>query len=130
VIDPVVGPARTSVVVAAAAANLGPRERRKRWIEAVGASLTAAALPWLGLPIDGWIRVVPVMLVTLAVFCALQAADSTCAILAYRGQCNFDCGVEPVRDPEVRRVLVERARGIVLRTIAIAGVATVLACTL
>src|SRR6185503_12806679 len=112
------------------AVNLGPRERRKRWIEAGAASLTAAALPWLGVPLDGWLRVVPVLLVTLAVFCALQAAESTCAILAYRGECNFDCGVDRVRDPNVRRELVSRAHGIVLRTVAIAGLATVLACTL
>jgi hypothetical protein len=117
-------------VVAAAAINLGLRERRKRWIEAGAASLTAAALPWLGVPLHGWMRVVPVLLVTLAVFCALQAANRTCVILAYRGQCNFDCGIDSVRDVEARNELVARARGIVARTVAIAGVATVLACTL
>lgn len=117
-------------MVAAAAINLGPKERRKRWIEAAAASLTAAALPWLGVPLEGWVRIVPVLLVTSAVFCALQAADSTCAILAYRGQCNFDCGVQSVRDVAARKQLVARARGIVARTVAIAGIATVLACTL
>lgn len=117
-------------MVAAAAVNLGPKERRKRWIEAGAASLTAAALPWLGVPLHGWVRIVPVLLVTLAVFCALQAANSTCAIMAYRGQCNFDCGIDRVRDVEARNQLVARARGIVVRTVAIAGVATVLACTL
>ncbi|HWB81711.1 MAG TPA: hypothetical protein VG755_42405 [Nannocystaceae bacterium] len=117
-------------MVAAAAVNLGPKERRKRWIEAAAASFTAAALPWLGVPLEGWIRVVPVLLVTVAVFCALQAASSTCAILAYRGQCNFDCGIDRVRDVEARNELLARARGIIARTVAIAGIATVLACTL
>ena len=116
-------------MIAAAASNLGPRERRKRWAEAAGASLTAAALPWL-VGLDGWLRMVPVVLVTLAVFCALQAAESTCAILAYRGQCNFDCGVQSVRDAEARTILVGRAHSIVVRTIAIGAMAPVLACTL
>ncbi len=117
-------------MIAAAAVNLGPKERRKRWLQAGAASLTAAALPWLGIPFEGWLRVLPVVLVTLAVFCALQAAESTCAILAYRGECNFDRGSEPVRDCEAKGALRDRAHSIVVRTLAIGAMATVLACTL
>lgn len=103
--------------------NLGPRERRKRWIEAAAALATAVAFMQL-VAATALARGLVVLLVALAAFCALQARASTCAILALQGRRNLDHGAEPIDDPTAcRRLRFEawRILGLTLATTVLAA---------
>lgn len=107
--------------------NLGPRGRLERWAEAVAALVTAAVLLVVCAQPYPWVRTLAVVLVTLAVFCGLQAGHRTCAILAFAGRRNLDHGSQPVHDRTERRILRRRAWTIVAQSVAVGVLATIYA---
>ena len=109
------------------AANIGPRERRKRRLLGI-VSLTVAvgvafALVILGAP--RWSRLVlffPLWMAGLGLF---QAREKTCIALAARGACNMDAGEEPVADGALAARLRDKAAAVHRRALLVAAAITV-----
>lgn len=109
------------------AANIGPRERRKRRLLGI-VSLTVAvgvAFVLLAFGAPRWARLVVFFPLWLAGLGLLQARDKTCIALAARGVCNMDAGEEPVADSALASRLRAQAAAIHKRALLVAAAITV-----
>ena len=109
------------------AANIGPRERRKRRLLGI-VSLTVAvgvAFMLVSFGAPRWSRLVVFFPLWMAGLGLLQAREKTCIALAARGACNMDAGVEPVRDESLASRLREKAAAIHKRALLVAAAITV-----
>lgn len=109
------------------AANIGPRERRKRRLLGI-VSLTAGVGIAFVLVVFGaprWSRLFVFFPVWMAGLGLLQARDKTCIALAARGVCNMDAGEEAVSDPALAARLRDKAARIHRRALLVAAAITV-----
>lgn len=97
-----------------------------RWTYCGSAIGTAAALLFTW-PDNVGVRVIGAVLVTLSVFCGLQARAGTCAVLAFAGARDLDRGRQPVLDRHERAVLQRTATMIVLQSSLVGSIALVAA---
>ena len=111
------------------AANIGPRERRKRRLLGVVALTVGVGLAFLLVVMAAprWSRLVVFVPIWIAGLGLLQAREKTCIALAARGTCNMDAGEERVEDPHLAGQLRDKSRRINRRALMTAGAATVTA---
>src|SRR6187455_2463750 len=105
-------------------ANIGPRQRRMRFIGGLVMLTSSIALMialggtsrlsriWVFLP----------LLMTSVLFLQVQA--QTCVALAARGQQDLDHGAEPVADAGELKVMKAQARQVTVRSVVIALLVT------
>ncbi|MFL6253391.1 MAG: OapA N-terminal domain-containing protein [Pyrinomonadaceae bacterium] len=108
------------------AANIGPRERRKRRLLGI-VSLTVAvgvAFVLVSFGAPRWSRLVVFFPLWMAGLGLLQARDKTCIALAARGVCNMDAGEEPVVDGALASRLRKKAAAIHKRALMVAAAIT------
>jgi hypothetical protein len=109
------------------AANIGPRERRKRRLLGVVSLTVAVGVAFVLVTFDAsrWLRLVVFLPLWLAGLGLLQARDKTCIALAARGVCNMDAGEEPVADSTLAARLRDKAAHIRRRALLVAAAITV-----
>ena len=92
-------------------ANIGPKERKKRTQKAFFLFAVALGLVFYFNQIHASAALRSLLFLPLftGIFCALQAKEKTCAILAQAGTQNMDGGEEKISDPETAEIL--RLRG-------------------
>jgi hypothetical protein len=108
------------------AANIGPRERRKRRVLGL-VSLTVGVGVAFVLVVYGaprWWRLVVFFPLWLAGLGLLQARAQTCIALAARGTCNMDAGEERLTDASLITELRTKARSIHRRALVTAAAIT------
>ena len=108
------------------AANIGPRERRKRrvmgWVAlCAGVSLAFVLVAWSEPRPLRLFVFFPIWIAALGFF---QAREKTCIALAARGVCNMDQGEEKIVDESAAAELCARARHINRRSLIAALVVT------
>jgi len=111
------------------AANIGPRERRKRRVLGV-VSLTVAvgvAFVLVAFGAPRWARLVVFFPLWMAGLGLFQARERVCIALAARGVCNMDDGEEKIADERRVEELRDKARWINRRALLTAAAITVLA---
>lgn len=109
------------------AANIGPRERRKRRLLGI-VSLTVAVGVAFVLVVYGaprWSRLVVFFPLWMAGLGLLQAREKTCIALAARGVCNMDAGEETINDRALAARLREKAAAVHRRALLVAAAITV-----
>jgi hypothetical protein len=109
------------------AANIGPRERRKRRLLGI-VSLTVAvgvAFVLVSFSAPRWSRLVVFLPLWMAGLGLLQAREKTCIALAARGVCNMDAGEETVNDATLAARLRDKASAIQRRALLVAAAITV-----
>jgi hypothetical protein len=109
------------------AANIGPRERRKRRLLGI-VSLTVAvgvAFVLVSFGAPRWSRVVVFFPLWMAGLGLLQAREKTCIALAARGVCNMDAGEEAVGDAALAAKLRDKAAAVHRRALLVAVAITV-----
>jgi hypothetical protein len=108
------------------AANIGPRERRKRRVLGV-VSLTVAvgvAFVLVAFGAPRWARLVVFFPLWMAGLGLFQARERVCIALAARGVCNMDAGERPVADPALAARLREKASALHRRALLVAAAIT------
>jgi hypothetical protein len=109
------------------AANIGPRERRKRRLLGI-VSLTVAvgvAFVLVSFGAPRWSRLLVFFPLWMAGLGLLQARDKTCIALAARGVCNMDAGEETINDKALAARLREKAAAVHKRALMVAAAITV-----
>lgn len=109
------------------AANIGPRERRKRRLLGI-VSLTVAvgaAFVLVSFGAPRWSRLFVFFPLWMAGLGLLQARAQTCIALAARGVCNMDGGEEPVTDGALASRLREKAAAVHRRALTVAAAITI-----
>lgn len=109
------------------AANIGPRERRKRRLLGI-VSLTVAvgvAFVLVSFGAPRWSRLVVFFPLWMAGLGLLQAREKTCIALAARGVCNMDAGEERIEDSALAARLREKAAAVHKRSLMVAAAITV-----
>jgi hypothetical protein len=104
--------------------NLGLKQQLLRWLWAASAAATAMALLAACAEPCAYVRTAAVVLITLAGFCALQAAHQTCVILAFAGKADRGDGPRPVVDAIERVLLRRRGWTIVVQSLGVSAAAT------
>jgi hypothetical protein len=104
------------------ASNLGPNERRKRWMAAGLAIASGIVLAIASDDTSVLPRIGIVVSMLVAAVCVMQARAQTCVLLAYTGRRNLDGGNERVRDLDQRRELVRSANLVMVKALALAFV--------
>jgi hypothetical protein len=104
--------------------NLGPKQQLLRWIWAVSAAVTAMTLLAVCAEPCAYVRTGAVVLITLGGFCALQATQKTCVILAFAGKADRGDGPRPVVDGIERVLLRRRGWNIVVQSLGVSAAAT------
>ncbi|MGA9996508.1 MAG: hypothetical protein WBP93_13915 [Pyrinomonadaceae bacterium] len=114
---------------AAEAANIGPREQRKRRVMGIVALAAGAALVFVLVAWNEprWLRLFVFFPIWIAALGFFQAKEKTCIALAARGVCNMDQGEENIEDEQVAAELRARARRINRRSLMAAIVVTMVA---
>jgi uncharacterized membrane protein len=108
------------------AANIGPRERRKRRLLGI-VSLTVAvgvAFVLVAFGAPRWSRLVVFFPLWMAGLGLLQAREKTCIALAARGARNMDVGDEVIEDRALAARLREKAAAIHRRALLVAAAIT------
>jgi hypothetical protein len=108
------------------AANIGPRERRKRRLLGV-VSLTVAvgvAFVLVSFGAPRWSRLVVFFPLWMAGLGLLQARARVCIALAARGVCNMDAGEETVADRALAARLRDKASAVHRRALLVAAAIT------
>jgi hypothetical protein len=111
---------------AAACANIGPREQRKRLVSGIVALLIGAAVAagFMWVDASRWWRAIlfgPFFFGALGVF---QARSRTCVFLALRGVRNLDDGPKPLDDPVEIEALRRQAEKVYLKSLGAAALLT------
>ena len=109
------------------AANIGPRERRKRRLLGI-VSLTVAvgvAFVLVSFCAPRWSRLVVFFPLWLAGLGLFQAREKTCIALAARGVCNMDAGEVTIKDGALAAQLREKAAAVHRRALLVAAAITV-----
>ena len=109
------------------AANIGPRERRKRRLLGI-VSLTVAvgvAFVLVSFGAPRWSRLVVFFPLWMAGLGLLQAREKTCIALAARGARNLDAGEETITDGALAATLRDKAAAVHRRALLVAAAITV-----
>jgi hypothetical protein len=117
---------KTKTPTDAEAANIGPRERRKRRLLGV-VSLTVAvgvAFVLVAFGAPRWSRLVVFFPLWMAGLGLLQARERVCIALAARGVCNMDAGEETVADRALAARLRDKASAVHRRALLVAAAIT------
>jgi hypothetical protein len=109
--------------------NLGPRERRKRFVLGIAALVAGAGLAFMLVAWDAprWSRLLIFLPVWVAALGLFQARERTCIALAARGARNMDQGEEAIDDAEQAAELRRVARRIHRRALLTAIIVTMVA---
>ena len=95
-------------------ANIGPGERKKRTVKAFFffALSFGLAVYFNETHVSAAFRPLIFFPLFAGIFCALQAKEKTCAVLAQNRTQNLDQGEEKIQDPEIAEILRVRGRKI------------------
>ena len=109
------------------AANIGPRERRKRRLLGIVSLTVAVGIAFVLVAFDAprWSRLVVFFPLWMAGLGLLQARERVCIALAARGACNMDAGEERVADRTLAARLREKASAVHRRALLVAAAITV-----
>ena len=114
---------------AAAAVNIGPRERRKRRVMGIAGLAAGALLAFalVALSAPRFSRLFIFFPIWIAALGLLQTREQTCIALAARGTRNMDDGEEAIEDDRLVKELRVVARRINRRALLTAAIVTLVA---
>jgi|KBSMisStaDraftv2_1062788.scaffolds.fasta_scaffold1102237_1 hypothetical protein len=106
--------------------NIGPREKRRRWIVGISALIFAIAVAVVLLATDAprasrLLLLAPFWVGALALF---EAASSTCVVLAARGTRNMDQGETPIGSPAELGHVRQQSRRVHIRALLLSAALT------
>ena len=110
----------------ACAMNIGPKERRKRWITGLVLLLVTANFAFLLIQsgMDRLWRLSLVLPFTFCFLCILQARAKTCVVLAVQGVRNMDQGNQKLNDQAMDVAVRKTAIRVLIQAIVAANLLT------